>query len=540
MMKSKIQTLLLATVSVMGTAALLAAEDAKPRISSGEFDKKLARDGTEIKAATQPVVSYADVAERIMPSVVSISTFAKKQQRNNPFLGNNDDLDDIPPQFRQFFEDWMERHGGNINPKGNGGNGGNGERRRQRPQRPLTPQQTGLGSGIIITEDGYILTNNHVVDGADELKVSIPGHGKSYVAKVIGTDPSTDVALIKVEATGLPRATLGDSSKLRMGDVVLAAGSPMGLEQSITHGIVSALGRSDMGIIGNAKRPGFENFIQTDAAINPGNSGGPLADAQGRVIGMNSAIETQSGMFSGIGLAIPINMALSVVHDLLDTGKVERGFLGIKMDQVDPSMSESLGLKDDRGVTVSEIVENSPAAKAGFEPGDVILTADGQKIEDISKLRLLVSSHHPGTDVRFGIVRFNVESKKPERKELVARLAALPDSVETAFEKGGSGKTGPKSETTSFLQGVRVDNINDDLRQSYTIGPDVKGVVITNVDENSAAAKVGLQEGDVITRVNRKPVTSVTEARSNKGEDGGLVYLEILRNGQTKFVVVKN
>ncbi len=546
MSKSTLQTLLLATVSVLGTAALLA-EEAKPRISSTEFDKKLARDSTETRPVAQPVSSFADVAQRIMPSVVSISTFSKKQ--GNRLLGNADDLDEVPPMFRQFFEDWLERHGGNINPRGNGdggggnggGGGGGGNKRRQRPQRPLTPQQTGLGSGIIITEDGYILTNNHVVEGADELKVSIPGRGQQYVAKVIGTDPGTDVALIKVEATGLPRATLGDSSKIRMGDVVLAGGAPMGLEQSLTHGIVSALGRSDMGIIGNAKKPGFENFIQTDAAINPGNSGGPLADAQGRVIGMNSAIETQSGMFSGIGLAIPINMALAVVHDLLDTGKVERGFLGIKMGEVDPSMAETLGLKDDRGVTVSEIMESSPAAKAGFEPGDVILTADGQKVEDISKLRLTVSSHHPGSEVHFGIVRFNVESKKPEHKELIAKLAILPDQAEAAFDKNpGKAPAPKKSETTSFLTGVRVDNINDDLRQSYSIGSDVQGVVITSVEENSPAAKVGLQEGDVITRVNRKPIASVTEARTNKGEDGGLVYLEILRNGQTKFVVVKN
>jgi len=535
MMKTKIQTLLLATVGIISAAAFVIAEEVKPKISSNDFDQKLARDSAEVRAAAGPLAGYADVAQKIMPSVVSISTYSKKQARN-PFQGGNDeDLDNVPPMFRQFFEDWMERHGGQ-NPRGNG----NGEKRRK-PQRPLTPRQTGLGSGIIITEDGYVLTNNHVVDGADELKVKILGRSKEYVAKVIGTDPSTDVALIKVEATGLPRATLGDSSKLRVGDIVLAAGSPMGLEQSLTHGIVSAMGRSDMGIIGNAKKPGFENFIQTDAAINPGNSGGPLTDAQGRVVGMNSAIETQSGMFSGIGLAIPINMALSVVHDLLDTGKVERGFLGIQMSEVDPSMADFLGLKEERGVTVSKIVENSPASKAGFERGDVILSADGQKIEDVSKLRLLVSSHHPGSELHFGVVRFNVDSKKPERKDLVAKLAPMPDSMETAFGGVPSEKpTAPKSETTSFLKGVRVDNLNDDLRQSYNVGPDVQGVVIVSVDENSPAAKVGLQEGDVITHVNRKSVSSVMEARSNRGEDGGVVQLEILRNGQTKFIVVKN
>lgn len=532
-MKTKLQTLLLASVGLIGAAALVIGEETKPKISSSEFDQKLARDSAQTKPVNPSLGGYAEVAEKIMPSVVRISTFSKKQQRN-PMLGNNDeDMDNVPPMFRQFFEDWMERHGG-ANPRG-----GNGERRR-RPQRPMTPQQTGLGSGIIITEDGYILTNNHVVDGADELKVKILGRNKEYLAKVVGTDPSTDVALIKVEATGLPRATLGDSSKLRVGDVVLAAGAPMGLEQSLTHGIVSAMGRSDMGIIGNAKKPGFENFIQTDAAINPGNSGGPLTDAQGRVVGMNSAIETQSGMFSGIGLAIPINMALSVVHDLLDTGKVERGFLGIQMSEVDPSMADFLGLKDERGVTVSNIVDNSPASKAGFERGDVILTADGQKIEDVSKLRLLVSSHHPGSEVHFGVVRLNVDSKKPERKDLIAKLAPMPDSMDTAFGKGKQEKpTGPKAETTSFLKGVRVDNLNDDLRQSYSVGPDVQGVVVVSVDENSPAAKVGLQEGDVITHVNRKSVSSVMEARSNKGEGDGVVLLEVLRNGQTKFLPVK-
>jgi serine protease Do len=314
----------------------------------------------------------------------------------------------------------------------------------------------------------------------------------------------------------------------------------MGLEQSLTHGIVSALGRSNMGIIGNTDKPGFENFIQTDAAINPGNSGGPLTDAEGRVVGMNSAIETQSGMFSGIGLAIPINMAVAVMHDLLDTGKVERGFLGIQMEPVDPNMADVLGLKDENGVTVNKVVDNSPAAKAGFEGGDVILTADGQKVEDVSKLRLLVSSHHPGAELHFGVIRFNVDSKKPEHKELVAKLASMPDKISAAFEKPQPEKAaGPKSEATSFLKGVRVDNLNNDLRQSYNIGNDVQGVVITSVEENSPAAKVGLQEGDVITHVNRKSVSSVTEARTSKGEDGGMVQLEILRNGQTKFVVVK-
>ncbi|MEI6534553.1 MAG: Do family serine endopeptidase [Verrucomicrobiaceae bacterium] len=525
-------SMILAGTSLLGVAALVYSEDAKSKLTSAELEKKITRDTAEIRNANNPSMSgFADVVERILPSVVSINTYSKKAARKG-FNLNEDEMDQLPPMLRPFFEDWLQRHGNGQMPN---------ERNRQAPQRPQKPVQTGLGSGMLLSEDGYILTNNHVVDGADEIKVMVAGKGKEYAAKVIGADPSTDVALIKIEGTGLPHATIGDSAKLRVGDVVLAVGAPMGLEQSVTHGIVSALGRSAMGIIGSKRgEAGYENFIQTDAAINPGNSGGPLVDTQGRVIGINSAIETQSGMFAGIGLAIPINMAMSVVHDLVDTGKVERGFLGIQMDPVEPSMSEFLGLKDENGVTVTRIVDGSPAAKAGFEEGDVIVSADDQKIADPTKLRLMISSHHPGVDVKFGIVRFNEASKKPERKDLVAKLEKLPEKLSAAFEKNKPAPGNPKGAGNAFLEGVKVEELNDDLRQNYKIEADVQGVVVTNVDEKSAAAKVGLQEGDVITQVNRKAVSTMAEARSNKGEAGGAVQLKVLRNGQTKFIVVKS
>jgi serine protease Do len=530
MNQQQIKRIVLGGVGLLGAAALVIAEADKPKAGVADFDARITRDTTEIRGAGQSMSGFADVVQKVLPSVVSISTFSKKAPHRGPGGLSEDDLNRVPPWFRQWFEDQQGQ--------GEPGQGPN-PRKRQVPQPPRKPVQTGLGSGVLLTDNGYIMTNNHVVDGADEVKVMIGDKtAKEYTAKVIGTDPQSDIALIKIDGSGLPHATLGDSSKLRVGDIVLAAGSPMGLEQSVTHGIVSALGRSNMGIIGNGKQAGFENFIQTDAAINPGNSGGPLVDEQGRVVGINSAIETRSGMFSGIGLAIPINMALNNVHDLLAGGKVERGFLGIQMGEVDPSMAEFLGMKDENGVTVSKIVTDSPAQKAGFEEGDVIISAQGQKVQDLSKLRLTISSLRPGTEVKFEVVRMNETTRKPERKELVAKLDKLPDNPSLALEKPKSGA--PKSSANSFLEGVRAENLTDELRQNYNIEKDVQGIVVTSVDEKSQAFKVGLEEGDVIVQVNRRPVTTLAEARECKGQPGEIVQLKINRNGQTKFLAVKN
>ena len=539
MNSNKWNKLAFAGVGLLTTVAVVLAEENKtknsdkPRESAAEFQAKITKDGAEVRNGGQIVMSYADVVQKILPSVVSISTYSKKAPMGhaNGFGGsggmNEEDLDALPPMFRQFFEDYLKR-GGQM-PKGKG---------RQQPQRPSKPQQTGLGSGVILTADGYIMTNNHVVDGADELRVMIGGKTKEYLAKVIGTDPSTDVALIKIEGANLPHATVGDSSKLRVGDVVLAVGSPMGLDQSVTQGIVSAMGRSQMGIIGNGEKAGYENFIQTDAAINPGNSGGPLVDASGRVIGINTAIETRSGMFSGIGLAIPINMAVSVVTDLLEGGKVQRGFLGVKMESVDPSIADLLGLTEG-GVTVDKVVDGSPAAKAGFQEGDVITGAAGEKASDPAGLRLLISSKHPGTDIKFNVVRFSEKSKKAEKLELTAKLEVLPDNMNAVFDKNSKGGNGGGANASALIKGVKVKNINDDVRQEFNIAEDVKGILVTSVDENSAAAKVGLQEGDVIVSVNRQAVTSVAEAMSIKGESEDTMLIKIWRNGQTKTIAVK-
>jgi serine protease Do len=544
----KSKTLAIAGVAMLGAAALVIAQEEAgkpaevkpapqvvPKLKPAEFLSQISRDSAEVRNAGQVTLSYADVVERTLPTVVSIGTYSTKSAPGGRFGGPNmdeDDLDQLPPMFREFFKDWLERHGdegATPAPRGN--------RPRQRPQGP---RQTGLGSGVLLTSDGYIMTNNHVVENADQLKVRVGGQNKEYIAKVIGTDPSTDIALIKIDAKDLPKATFGDSAKLRVGDVVLAIGSPMGLDQSVTQGIVSALGRSDVGIIRHKQQSGYEDFIQTDAAINPGNSGGPLVDGLGRVIGINTAIETRSGMFSGIGLAIPSNMALSIVTDLLDDGKVDRGFLGVVMSDVDPSMADFYGLNDSRGVTVSEVVPDSPAEKAGLLGGDVIVSADGEKVEQPSKLRLMISGKHPGEAVKFGVIRFNEKTKKPENLSLTATLEKLDaDKFANVGQRPGSKATPEKG--GSFLDGVKIENITSELRDEYGLDENVEGVLVTSVKDDSPAAKVGLQEGDVIVQVNRQNVKTTAEARSQRGdEDGAPVVLKILRDGQTKHIVIRS
>jgi len=526
-MKTSKNRLIIITGAALLIVSVILAETVKPQMSGVDFDRKLSRDTTDIRTPGPITGSYADVVQRILPSVVSVQTFTKNPRLGFSFDSRTDDLDQLPPMFRDFFGDWLDRRGPGSSP----------QRKRPLPRKPV---QTGLGSGLIITADGYILTNNHVVDDVDELKIKIAGKGGEFTARVIGTDPQTDVALIKIEATGLTHATMGDSSKLRVGDVVLAIGSPMGLEQSVTQGIVSGLGRSELGIIGNAQtgQAGYENFIQTDAAINPGNSGGPLLDSQGRVVGLNTAIETRTGMFAGIGLAIPINMAIAVARDLLDDGKVQRGFLGIEMDQIDPSMADALGIEHDGGVIINAVVDDSPAAKAGFNEGDAIISINGQKVTSPAQLRLIVSSQHPGTEVKFGVVRYDDKLKKPEHLELTAKLRALPDKLAATSARKPS-KDGASKSGDSFIKGVTLENLNDEIRQDFNIADDVEGVVVTSLDNDSSAAAV-LEEGDVIVQVNRKPVKSIAEAVASRGNAGAAVQLKIIRSGRTRFVIVRS
>jgi len=349
-------------------------------------------------------------------------------------------------------------------------------------------RQQGLGSGVIVSTDGYVLTNYHVVKDADELKVFIGK--KSYNAKVVGSDPNTDIAVAKILAKDLPVARLGDSEKIEVGEIVLAIGSPFSqkLEHTVTMGIVSAKGRSDVGLAR------YEDFIQTDAAINPGNSGGALVNLAGEVIGINTAIVSQSGGYQGIGFAIPINLARKVMEEILTKGKVTRGWLGVWIQDVDDKTAKAFGLKEPRGALVSQVAKDSPADNAGIQQGDVIVEFNGKEIDDSSQLRNWVSQTEPGTTVRLRLLR------QGQEKQLTVKLGELPEEEVAAR---------PSRRGTEKL-GLRVQNLTPSLAERFGYEGE-SGVVIVDVRSGSLAEREGLREGDLILEINRKKVRNVDE-----------------------------
>ncbi|MCL4109831.1 UNVERIFIED_CONTAM: hypothetical protein GTU68_059578 [Idotea baltica] len=373
------------------------------------------------------------------------------------------------------------------------------------------PREQGLGSGVIISEDGYILTNNHVAgsEGA-ELNVSLSSDRRDYKAVLIGSDPKTDIAIIKIDAKGLKPITIADSKKLQVGDVTMAVGNPFGLEQTVTMGIVSALGRSELNITGG----GYENFIQTDASINRGNSGGALVDAQGRLIGINTAIQSGiAGGNIGIGFAIPSNMALNIVERLLEGGgTVKRGFLGVFLEDLSSKpdqFAKALGRKDNAGVVVNEVGTNTPAEKAGLRAGDLIVKYNGKPVESMPKLRLDISNTSPGTNVEFTVIR----NKKEE--DLKVTLGDLEE------------------------RGVEIDNLDDDIRKALSLEEDIKGVVVESVEEGSNAAGAGLEPGQVITQIDQQDITSTENAKNIvKDFEGEVLLLQILTGGRRDILAI--
>ena len=405
------------------------------------------------------------VAKTATASVVNISSTRKSRQGSEEFS--------MPyfqdPFFRRFFGEEFER-------------------RFQVP--PEQRREQGLGSGVIVMPDGYIVTNNHVVEGADEIKVTLADK-RSFKAKVIGTDPKTDVAVVKIEATNLPALKWGDSSQLQVGEVVLAIGNPFGLNQTVTMGIISAVGRANMGIVD------YEDFIQTDAAINPGNSGGALVNLKGELIGINTAIFTQSGGYMGIGFAIPSNMAKSVMESLIKHGKVVRGWLGVSIQDLNGDLAKEFGAPDTKGALVSEVVDDSPAAKAKLERGDVITAYNGVKIKDTAHLRALVAETAPGKSVILSVLR-----DKKER-DITVTVGELPKELAVA-SRGSSGE----GRGDHALRGVTVEAMPPDRggrpgRES--------GVLVKSVEPDSPAVRAGLRPGDIIREINRKPVRSVQD-----------------------------
>ncbi len=440
---------------------------------------------------------FSSVLIPTLPAVVSISsTKIVKSQANTPDFFND-------PMFRQFF--------GNQPPPG-------------MSQGPQSEREFGLGSGVIVNPDGYILTNNHVVSGASDVEVFTVDKRK-FKAKVIGTDPLTDVAVLKIDATGLPTLTLGDSSALKVGDVVFAIGQPFGIGETATMGIVSATGRG----LGQAIER-YEDFIQTDAAINPGNSGGALVDLRGNLIGINTAILSGGGGEGGnegVGFAIPINMAHNVMDQIVEHGKVIRGYLGVSIQGVDPDMAKAFGLNRGGGALIGDVTPDSPAAKGGLQRGDVVLELNGQVVNGPDELSVRVAQMAPGTLAHLKIFRNGKE------QSMDVTLGEFP-------EKGTASNEQPGAAAPSGLKGIQVQNLTADIARELQLPPSVAGVVVSSVDPSSAAAESGLQRGDVILEVNRKPVRNVEQyQQALAGTTNQSVLLLINRGGTTHFVIVQ-
>jgi serine protease Do len=485
-------------VAALVAGSALAKETAGPPKVNVD-DRSIDRDG---RIAT----SYASVVKKVAPSVVNIySTRTVRMQRfRTPF---ND------PFFRQFFG-WDSEPGDN---------------------RAMTRREQSLGSGVIVSEDGYILTDNHVVEGADKDGVEVSlGDGKErYTARVVGTDPQTDVAVLKIEARKLSAITLTDSDKVEIGDVVLAIGNPFEVGQSVTMGIVSAVGRR-YGILG---RQGYEDFIQTDAAINPGNSGGALVDVNGRLIGINQSIASPSGANAGVGFAIPINLAKNIMDRIVTDGKVTRGYLGVGIQSVTPDLAKEFNLPDESGALVNGVQAGTPAADAGLKEGDLITEFNGKKVEDPRKLSFMVAQTAPKTKVTLIIVRDGKE------KTVTATLAAQPAELAGGAdsEKLESGQ----SSKTDSLDGVEVTDLDARARRQNDIPNYVRGALVTNVESGSAAEEAGLRPGDVITEINRQAVHNADDALElTRNAKGNRTLLRVWSNADgmagTRYVVVDN
>ena len=465
--------------------ALHASQDATGSLTLKQDNKPVAR-GTLERA------SFSDIVKQVSPSVVKITTQvgAHRVHAHGQFPGADD------PFFRQFFGD--------------------------RLPEMQSPAQTGIGSGVIISADGYIATNNHVVDGADHLTVTLDD-GRELTAKVIGRDPLTDLAVVKVDAKDLPAVTFADSAKLEIGDRVLAIGNPFGIGETVTSGIVSAKGRR-VGILSDVK--GIENFIQTDAAINPGNSGGALVDVDGRLVGLNTAILSRSGGFQGVGLAVPSALVSQVAESLVRTGRVVRGYLGVNVQNITPALADSFGLKQARGALVAEVEPHSPAAKAGLKEGDVITGVNGQAVANANEITLAVSAVAPGQKVSVAVLRDG------KSETLVATTGERPDGRNHAAEEVAGTDEG-------VLNGVGVGELDAQARQQMNVPDRIEGAVITSVDPDSAAARAGLSAGDVILELNRHKVDSAQEAvdLSAKAESKKTL-VKLWSHGSTIFVVV--
>ncbi len=459
------------------------------------------------KAYAEPVISQesidfitktgqamAEISEAVKPAVVNISTSRTEKSSENPLTPFSDD-----PFFRRFFDDMFKN-----------------------PDRPRERKIASLGSGVIVSDDGYILTNNHVVRNADEIQVLLSDK-RTFQGKIIGTDSKTDLSVIKIDATDLPTISWGDSDKLKVGEIVLAIGNPFGLDQTVTMGIVSAVGRANLRIAD------YEDFIQTDAAINPGNSGGAMVNARGRLVGINTAIFSKTGGYQGIGFAIPSNMAKAVIESLISKGKVVRGWLGVSVQTITPELARQFNLHEDLGALVGDVVEDSPAEKAGIMRGDVIIEFKGKKVDEPFNLRNAVASIPPGEMVDLKVIRDG------RVKTLIVEIGELEAEVK---------KTAPTSYKNA-LKGVSVQNLTPEIYRQLNLSEKTRGVVVSAIKSGSPAGKgmssvTKLKTGDVIIEIKGKAITGLKDydAVVSKIQSEEEVLLLISRKGKNLYITI--
>ncbi len=453
---------------------------------------------------------FSSIAKAVTPAVVVINVEGRRQQQMPFSFDPFGDLFGTPDQ-----DDEGTPRRPRVAP------------RQQQPQGKGPLQALGTGSGVIVSPEGYILTNNHVVDGADRVKVEL-ADGREFTAKVIGTDPPSDVALIKVDASGLPALPFGDSDKVEVGDIVLAVGNPLGVGQSVTMGIISAKGRRASG-----NRTSFEDFLQTDAAINRGNSGGALVNLRGELIGIPSQILSQSGGSIGIGFAIPTKMARDVMDQLLRNGKVHRGMLGVEITPVTADYADAFGYKGSKGAFVQRVTPGKAADQAGVKRGDIITEFQGQRIETSAQFRNLVSQTAPGTTVKFKVWREGTE------RELSAKLVEN-DTLAKNAEPGAGGSD--SSAAGGLLSGVRVEALTSEMAGKLKLPESARGVLVTDVDQSSNAWAAGLRPRQVIEEVARQPIANLNEFNSSLQKLGNKksVLLSILTSDGPRYVVVKD
>ena len=440
-----------------------------------------------------PAAGFTDVAKAVTPAVVNITTSSPEQVSDSTHPRGRAD---------EFF-------GAPFGP-----------RRFGPPNEPRERRGGGQGSGVIVSPDGYVLTNNHVIDGAKTVTITLPDK-REFKGRIVGSDPKTDIAVIKIDGSNLPTIPWGDSSRLQVGEYVLAVGNPFGLNSTVTLGIVSALGRGRMGITQ------YEDFIQTDAAINPGNSGGPLVNTRGELVGLNTAIFSQSGGYQGVGFAVPTSMSQPIYESLVKSGKVVRGYLGIGIQDLNQDLAKSFDLKDSNGALVTDLKEDGPAEKAGLKQGDVITGFKGTSIEDAMTLQRAVTRSAVGSKATVKVMRDGHE------KEVSVTIGELPDNQQVA-----KVESGPSDQP---LAGLAVQELDGETAQELGLKGKLQGVVVTSVDPESEAERAGLMPGDVIREINRKPVTSMKDydrvaSDLKKGEN---MLVLINRRGASLYLSAK-